>query len=107
MEDMSIAQPGILQPVPVVARYALFHPADGAVREPLSEALRRLAEVANGEDVVVGIGPSLVAALGATVPGLREFPELSGHGAHVPSTPVPLWCWLRGEDRGDLLHLTR
>ena len=94
--------------MPVVARYVFFKLADDAGgREGLADALKRLAALANGEDVVVGIGASLVAALGATVPGLREFPELAGHGANVPSTPVPLWCWLRGEDRGDLLHLTR
>jgi putative iron-dependent peroxidase len=42
------------------------------------------------------------------VPGLHDFPELQGaENHHVPSTPHPLWCWLRGEDRGHLLHLTR
>jgi porphyrinogen peroxidase len=25
----------------------------------------------------------------------------------VPSTPGILWCWVRGDDLGDLLHLTR
>jgi porphyrinogen peroxidase len=55
----------------------------------------------------VGIGPSLAKALGADIPGLREFPDLSGHGVKVPSTPGTLWCWLRGSDLGDLLQVTR
>jgi putative iron-dependent peroxidase len=25
----------------------------------------------------------------------------------VPSTPAALWCWLRGNDRGELVHRTR
>jgi putative iron-dependent peroxidase len=25
----------------------------------------------------------------------------------VPSTPAALWCWLRGDDRGELLHRAR
>lgn len=105
---MITAQPGILEPVPVAARYVFFKPAhEPSDRAALGAALERLATLANGRDVVLGIGPLLVAALGASVPGLREFPELSGHGAHVPSTPAHLWCWLRGDDRGDLLHLTR
>jgi putative iron-dependent peroxidase len=57
--------------------------------------------------VVVGIGPSLVKALGAEIPKLHEFPDFSGHGVKVPSTPGTLWCWVRGSDLGDLLHLTR
>jgi porphyrinogen peroxidase len=69
--------------------------------------LRRLSPLANGSDVVLGIGPALAAALGAQVPGLHEFRELSGHGVKVPSTPATLWCWVRGDDLGDLLHLTR
>ena len=101
-------QPGILEPVPAVARYVLFNLADGAVAaSAIKEALARLAPLVNGSDVVVGIGPSLVAALGAQIPGLHEFPDLSGHGVKVPSTPGTLWCWLRGSDLGDLLHVTR
>jgi porphyrinogen peroxidase len=101
-------QPGIFEPVPAVARYVVFALTEqGGQREAVQEALRRLSPLANGSDVVVGIGPVLVAALGADVPGLHEFRELSGHGVKVPSTPATLWCWVRGDDLGDLLHLTR
>jgi porphyrinogen peroxidase len=102
------AQPGILEPVPPVARYVLFNLANAAVdAAAIREALTRLAPLVDGSDVVVGVGPSLAKALGADIPGLREFPDLSGHGVKVPSTPGTLWCWLRGSDLGDLLQVTR
>jgi porphyrinogen peroxidase len=102
------AQPGILEPVPPVARYVLFNLADPSLdAAAIKEALTRLAPLVDGSDVVVGVGPSLAAALGAGIPGLREFPDLSAHGVKVPSTPGTLWCWLRGSDLGDLLHVTR
>jgi putative iron-dependent peroxidase len=41
------------------------------------------------------------------VPGLRTFAAIDAHGVHVPSTPCDLCCWLRGDDTGDLVHLTR
>ena len=112
MRDQTVAvtlyQPGILEPVPPVARYLLFALADRGVDAPaIKEALARLAPLVNGSDAVVGIGPALVLALGAEIPGLHEFPDLSGHGVTVPSTPGTLWCWLRGSDLGDLLHVTR
>jgi putative iron-dependent peroxidase len=101
-------QPGIFEPIPPVARYVLFNLSDpGLDVAAIREALTRLSPLVNGSDVVVGIGPSLAHALGADVPGLREFPDLSEHGVKVPSTPATLWCWLRGSDLGDLLHVTR
>jgi len=104
----TLYQPGIFEPIPAVARYVVFALTEqGQKREAVQEALRRLSPLANGSDVVLGIGQSLVAALGAEVPGLHEFGGLSGHGVTVPSTPGTLWCWVRGEDLGDLLHLTR
>jgi porphyrinogen peroxidase len=104
----TLYQPGIFEPVPAVARYVVFALTEqGQQRVAVQEALRRLSPLANGSDAVLGIGPSLIAALGADVPGLHEFRELSGHGVKVPSTPATLWCWVRGDDLGDLLHLTR
>lgn len=101
-------QPGIFKPIPPVARYVVFTLAQpGATTQAIKDALVRLSPLANGSDVVLGVGPSLVAALGAQVPGLHEFPDFSGHGVKVPSTPGTLWCWVRGDDLGDLLHLTR
>jgi porphyrinogen peroxidase len=100
-------QPGIFESVPAVARYVRFKLADGVNTQLIKEALHRLSPLVNGSDVVIGIGLSLVQALGADVPGLHEFPDLSGHGVEVPATPGTLWCWVRGDDLGDLLHLTR
>jgi len=110
MKEAKLYQPGILEPVPAVARHVFFvlaeaHKVDAAA---IRQALARLSPLANGSDVVAGVGPSLVAALGADVPGLHEFPsDFSGHGVKVPATPGTLWCWVRGDDLGDLRHLTR
>jgi putative iron-dependent peroxidase len=38
---------------------------------------------------------------------LRAFPALTGLGVDVPATPMALWIWLRGDDRGELLHRSR
>lgn len=100
-------QPGIFEGVPAVARYVSFDLAHDVHTQDVKDALTRLSPLANGSDVVLGIGPSLVVALGAQVPGLHEFPELSGEGAKVPAIPGTLWCWVRGDDLGELLHLTR
>lgn len=63
-----------------------------------------MAELNLGEEIVVGLGPSTVSALGAKVPGLHEPPVLSAAGLSLPVTPAALWCWLRGEDPGVLLQ---
>lgn len=101
---MSMVQPGILALVPRLARYLVFSLAPSL--EP-REALMRLCDHADGERTVVGIGQSTVLALGRRVEGLRVFPGYSGAGFDVPSTPGALWCWLRGDDRGELLHRAR
>ena len=99
------AQPGVLAEVPAHARYLTFR------RRPASPdprpALERLAALPVDEARVVGLGASLVRELGGAVEGLRTFPALEGRGLSVPSTPAALWCWLRGEDRGDLVHAGR
>jgi putative iron-dependent peroxidase len=101
-------QPGILDAVPPVARYVNFVIHEGGTTAAqIKEALTRLSPLVNGSDVVLGIGPSLVNALEAKVEGLHEFPDFSRDGVKVPSTPGTLWCWVRGDDLGDLLHLTR
>jgi putative iron-dependent peroxidase len=101
-------QPGILDAPPAVARFVSFNLADPKVDvDAIKEALTRVTPQVNGSDVVLGLGPSLVKALGAEIPNLHEFPDLSEHGVKVPSTPGTLWCWLRGSDLGDLLHVTR
>jgi putative iron-dependent peroxidase len=96
-------QPGILGPLPQAARFLTFTLRHGADPRP---ALRRLAALCTGDSMVVGLGESLVAALGASVNGLHPFPVHTGHGFTVPATPAELWCWLRNDDRGELVHAT-
>lgn len=99
------AQPGVLADVPAHARYLTFRRRPAAA-DP-RPALERLAALPVDEARVAGLGASLVRELGGTVEGLRVFPALEGRGLSVPSTPAALWCWLRGEERGDLVHAGR
>jgi putative iron-dependent peroxidase len=98
---MTQAQMGILAPAPTLGRYLTFSLRGGI--QP-KKTLQQLAALADGDSIVVGIGlPSLVA-LGKHVDGLRPFPTSFGAGLVLPSTSAALWCWLRGADRGALLH---
>jgi putative iron-dependent peroxidase len=102
--DALNAQSGILAPVPRHARYLTFGLKQGV---PPQAALRALARTADGRTCVVGLGAVLLFALQREIGGLRPFPHHKGLGVEVPSTPAALWCWLRGEDRGEIVLRSR
>lgn len=104
---MSLHQSGILAPIPAAARHLQFDLAPGQPPEALAAALGRLARTVDGDRTILGIGLPLAAALGRTIPGLHDFPAYKSGEADIPATPTALWCWLRGEDRGSLLHQAR
>ncbi|HPO20084.1 MAG TPA: Dyp-type peroxidase, partial [Rubrivivax sp.] len=101
---MSETQTGILDAIPAQARYLTLAVQSGS---DVRQALRALAPLADGQQLVVGVGASLVRALGRDIPGLRSFAGRVGAAIDVPATPGALWCWLRGSDRGELLHRSR
>jgi len=101
---MKPIQPGILAAIPPLGRYLTFDLVPEAGPGP---ALQRLAKTVDALQTVVGIGRSTALALGHDVPGLRDFPAATARGIEIPATHGALWCWLRGDDRGELVHRTR
>jgi putative iron-dependent peroxidase len=100
---MNNYQSGILADVPLQTRYLSFSmDHDGDVKA----ALQQLAEFADGESTVVGIGDSVTRALNHPVTGLTSFPLFEEAQVEVPATNSDLWCWLRGDDRGELVRRT-
>jgi putative iron-dependent peroxidase len=49
------------------------------------------------------LGEPLLRALDQTIAGMRPFPSYAGARVEIPSTPAALWCWLRGEERGEIV----
>jgi putative iron-dependent peroxidase len=96
----SLAQQGILEPIPLHARYLQAQLRPGS--DP-REALHALSARVDGLNTVVGLGASLVQALDAEVPGLQTFRGIDGARVKLPATPADLWVWLRGDARGVLL----
>jgi putative iron-dependent peroxidase len=101
---MNNPQPGILAPIPPFASYVFFQAVANA---DLPAALQRLAQIADGKRIVVGLGQSLLLALGQPIIGLHDFPSYALPGCDIPSTPSALCCWLREDERGELIHLQR
>lgn len=101
---MKLDQTGILSDLPPVARFLTFSLSDPT---DLAACLTELAEEVDGDATVVGIGESVAQAMSVSIPGLRTFPACTGPGIEVPSTPAALWCWMRGEDRGEVFHRAR
>ena len=97
----SDAQPGILASVPKTGRYLTFRTRAGASVDAIRNAVQSLAI---DESLVVGLGPSLVSLLGGTIDALHGFPARTVSGIEIPATPQALWCWLRADDEGELVH---
>lgn len=96
---MPNSQSGILAPVPRCAVYMTFSLLHG---EDIKAVLSSLCEIVDGDKTVVGLGQSLLDTFKIKLDGLTTFPVMSQNGIDIPSTPTSLWCWLRGEDRGEL-----
>ena len=97
---MSHLQSGILaSPVPKYARHLFFNIADAAC---VGDALRTLAQLADGKQLLVGIGEPVSFALDRQIPGLRSFAPLNGPGAQNPATQHALWCWITGAEACEL-----
>ena len=97
------SQPGILAPVPNAARYLYFRTRAGASINEIRSAVEGLSI---DESLVVGIGSSLVTLLGGSIDELHTFPSRTVSGIEIPATPQALWCWLRADDEGELVHRT-
>ena len=97
-------QPGILADLPVHARYLTFEIIDAST---IAGALQQLAGQVDGRQVVCGIGKPVTDSLGTVVPELENFPAIAGAQVEIPTTQAALWCWLRGNDRGELVHISR
>lgn len=100
----STPQSGILSEVPKTARYLSFELTPGTSSDAVESYL---GAIVIDDDVVIGIGSSLVAYCGGLIPGLRAAPALTGPGVASPSTPAALWVWLKDSDAGALVHRTR
>ena len=101
---MDITQPGILAEETKMARYLEFAIDSEA---DIKTALQTLASKNITENIVIGLGQSLVDMLGKNISGLSTMPAQTGSGIDIPSTPAALWCWLRGNDRGEIFHHSR
>jgi len=101
---MKLAQPGILQEETTLARFMMFSMTSSVELPMLLEELNNVIET---EHTVIGLGQSLVAAMGKEIPGLKTMPAQNGVGVDVPSTPYAMWFWLRGSDRGEIYHRSR
>lgn len=104
---MGTTQSGILAPVPRLARHLFFALEPGVAPADARAVLVELACRGDGEAIVAGLGGTLIAAAGGGIDGLHGFPGHETTGIAIPATPFALWCWLRGDDRGELLHRGR
>jgi len=100
---MEIYQTGILRPVPEQALYLTCNLRQSV---NLQQVIRNLQSIETADNVI-GIGQSLLDCFDRSIPGLKTMPTFASNHISTPSTASDLWCWLRGSDRGELLHRSR
>jgi putative iron-dependent peroxidase len=101
---MNNPQSAIIQSVPLLARYLSFSIAD---KNHVLPVMQEINDFYKDGEMVIGLGPVLMDTVGNPIKGLTAFPDFAANGLNIPSTSCDLWCWLKGEDRGVLLHQTR
>ena len=97
-------QSSILAEVPPHAAFVFLDVVHGT--DP-SAALAELASGPHPDHLLVGLGSTLLEALGVQVPGMRPIPTLIAAGACMPRTPCDLVLRVSGADPGEVLHRER
>lgn len=97
-------QPSILAPPPAHAAFLFLD--RGAGTSP-AEAVEALASRPHARHLLVGLGSTLLGALGADMLGMRPMPALVGHGVAIPRTPSDLMVRIAGGDAGMVMHRER
>ena len=92
-------QTGILDDVPAHASFLYFTLKAG---QRADKTLLSLRDAVDGKRTVIGLGLSLIHALGGEIQGMKKFPVFSGPGFDIPASPKALWLWLRGDDPGEI-----
>lgn len=72
--------------------------------DQLKPTLTQLAEIADGKDMVVGIGHIILAHLNKHIGGFEAFPIYEKSLIDTPVIPAALWVWLRHDDQGVLIR---
>lgn len=104
-------QSGIIDAIPAHAEYLYFTLQQDTNTSPLHSTVQAIAEHADGKHVVLGLGHDLCQILGLKISALHNFDiEANPSNPEATSTTnlnADLWCWLRAEERGDLLDMQR
>jgi putative iron-dependent peroxidase len=100
---MEIYQTDILQPIPEQALYLICNLRQEVKLQQVIDNLHSI----DTDNNVIGIGQSLLNRFNQSIPGLKTMPVFASKHINLPSTATDLWCWLRGDDRGELLHRCR
>ncbi|MDN3639757.1 Dyp-type peroxidase [Simiduia curdlanivorans] len=95
------SQLGINSPLPACAKYCFFRLLGDS-----KDVARRLNTIVD-DNVVIGLGLSLLKHLGLMVPGMKSAPDFSWQGLDIPQTPSALCVWVRGSDAGIVALRTR
>jgi porphyrinogen peroxidase len=104
---MKSIQTGIKADVPPLSTYLFLSCEAGAKASSTRAALKKLARLCDGENVVLGVSAILMNYLNFHVPGLRQFPKFENAKIDLPITQSDVWLWLRGHDMGTLFHRSR
>jgi porphyrinogen peroxidase len=100
-------QKGITSSVPRVAHYIFLSREPGVSIAQTKAALKKLTSAIDGISAVIGFSAVLMKALGQSIDGLRAFPNFDLAKVDLPVTQSDVWLWLRGDDFGNLFHLSR
>jgi porphyrinogen peroxidase len=107
MASKTVHQIGISAAVPSNSVYLFLSREAGATTAQTKNALKKLAQKADGRNIVFGVSAVLMKALGAPIKGLRAFPNFEKAKVDLPVTQSDVWLWLRGADFGELFHAAR
>ena len=102
----TVAQPGILAPPPPLACYLLLQTQTSDTQTLIPILSREFAEHISDGQMIVGLGGALMSGADSAI-GYRTYQQPNDGHALAPANQCDLAFWLRGSDRGELLHLSR